>query len=163
MTSMRRGVANFLYKREVSNFILGMVILLCIVIFTELSISSSTDENVLLQDIFYYTNYVLLSFFMVEISLRLFAESWLFLQEWINVFDSLIVVTSFIMIALRIEAKILGILRILRLIKVIIEMKKVADEKKEKQEMIKEQKKQGSGMASYVERVLDFLEKITEN
>lgn len=40
-------------------------------------------------------------------------------------------------------------------------MKKVADAKKEQQEMIKEQKRQGSQMASYVERVLDFFEKLT--
>lgn len=62
---------------------------------------------------------------------------------------------------LDLKAKVLGILRVLRLIKVIIEMKKVADAKKEQQEMIKEQKRQGSQMASYVERVLDYFEKLT--
>lgn len=67
------------------------------------------------------------------------------------------------MIALRIEAKILGVLRVLRLIKVIIELKKVADAKKARQEMIKEQKRQGSQMASHVERVLDYMEKLITN
>lgn len=42
-------------------------------------------------------------------------------------------------------------------------MKKAADEQKERQEMIKEQKKQGSNMSSYVERVIDFLERLAKN
>ena len=64
---------------------------------------------------------------------------------------------------LRIEARIVGVLRILRLIKVIIEMKKAADEQRERQEIIKQQKKQGSQMASYVEKVIDMLEKCAKN
>jgi len=56
-----------------------------------------------------------------------------------------------------------GLLRILRLIKVMTEMKRVADAKKAKSEAIKLQKKQGSSMASHVERVIDFLERCTNN
>jgi len=59
--------------------------------------------------------------------------------------------------------KFVGLLRILRLIKVMTEMKRVADAKKAKSEAIKLQKKQGSSMASHVERVLDFLERCTIN
>ena len=59
--------------------------------------------------------------------------------------------------------KFVGLLRILRLIKVMTEMKRVADAKKAKSEAIKLQKKQGSSMASHVERVLDFLERCTTN
>ena len=59
--------------------------------------------------------------------------------------------------------KFVGLLRILRLIKVITEMKRVADAKKAKQEQIKKQKKQGSSMASHVERVIDFLERCELN
>jgi hypothetical protein len=57
--------------------------------------------------------------------------------------------------------KIVGLLRVLRLIKVVAGMKKVIDEKRARQAEIKAQKKQGSSMSSYVEKVLDFLEKHT--
>jgi hypothetical protein len=70
---------------------------------------------------------ILLTFFMLEIVLKIFAYGHLFLFEFINLFDSTIVLISFVMLILNLKAKILGILRVLRLIKVIIEMKKVAD------------------------------------
>ena len=38
-------------------------------------------------------------------------------------------------------------------------MKKQADKKKAYLEMIKQKKKQSSGMSSYIERVLDFLDR----
>jgi voltage-gated sodium channel len=90
---------------------------------------------------YYVINYILLTFFVFEIGIKIFAYGHLFLMEFINVFDSTIVVVSYIMLILKLKAKILGILRVLRLIKVIIEMKKVADQKKEQQELIKEQKR----------------------
>jgi len=73
-----------------------------------------------------------------------------------------IVIVSYIMLILDLKVKVVGILRVLRLIKVIINLKRVADEKREQKEFIKEQKKQGSQMASYVERVLDFMERVTK-
>lgn len=42
-------------------------------------------------------------------------------------------------------------------------MKKVVDDKKARQEAIKQQKKSSSAMSSYVERVIDFLEKNIKN
>jgi Ion transport protein len=105
----------------------------------------------------------MLTFFVTEIIVKIFAYGHLFLIEFINVFDSTIVIVSYVMLILRLKAKILGILRVLRLIKVIINLKRVADEKREQKEMIKEQKRQGSQMASYVERVLDFFERLTKN
>ena len=138
---MRRTVANFLEHKAVSRFILGMVILLCVVIFSELSIAQQIDGSPTLQQFYYLVNYALLTFFVLEIVIKVFAYGHLFVLEFINVFDSTIVIISFIMQVLDLKAKILGILRVLRLIKVIIEMKKVADAKKEQQEMIKEQKR----------------------
>lgn len=70
---------------------------------------------------------ILLTFFVCEIMLKVFAYGHLFIFEFINIFDSSIVLISFIMLLMNLKAKILGILRVLRLIKVIIEMKKVAD------------------------------------
>mmetsp|Transcript_7813 Transcript_7813/g.7282 ORF Transcript_7813/g.7282 Transcript_7813/m.7282 type:complete len:89 (+) Transcript_7813:645-911(+) len=87
---------------------------------------------------------VLLTFFMVEIMLKTFAYGHVFIFEPINLFDNLIVVVSYVLLLINLKATFLGILRVLRLIKVIIEMKKVADQKKLMQEMIKEQKRQGS-------------------
>ena len=54
-------------------------------------------------------------------------------------------------------------MRVLRLIKVVINLKRVADSKRELKEKIKEQKRQGSQMSSYVERVLEYLERLTKN
>ena len=42
---MRKTLANFLEHRLISRFILGMVILLCIVIFSELSLSVQIDSS----------------------------------------------------------------------------------------------------------------------
>ena len=42
-------------------------------------------------------------------------------------------------------------------------MKRAADEQKERQEMIREQKKQVSNMPSNIERITDFLERLTKN
>lgn len=141
---MRRTVANTLERKTVSRFILGMVILLCVVIFSELSLTTQIENSPSLTNFYYVLNYILLAFFVMEIIVKLFAYGHLFLIEYINLFDSTIVIISFIMQVLNLRAKVLGILRVLRLIKVIIEMKKVADAKKEQQEMIKEQKRQGS-------------------
>jgi hypothetical protein len=107
-----------------------MVILLCIVIFAELSLSTQIDSNVNLSNFFHYLDFVLLSFFVFEICLKIFAYGHLFLFEFINIFDATVVVVSFILLVLNLQAKIVGILRVLRLFKVIIEMKKVADAKK---------------------------------
>lgn len=83
-------------------------------------------------------NYIMLTFFVTEIIVKIFAYGHLFLIEFINVFDSTIVIVSYVMLILRLKAKILGILRVLRLIKVIINLKRVADEKREQKELIKE-------------------------
>jgi len=100
---------------------------------------------------------------VLEIVLKLFAFGHIFLMEFINVFDSVIVFVSYIMLILDLKFSFLGLLRVLRLIKVITAMKKAVDETRDRQEAIKKQKKQSSTMSSYVERVLDFLEKHTVN
>lgn len=160
---MRKKVADFLEQQRVVNFILGMVILLCVVIFSELALSQQIDSISALSDMYDIINYIMLTFFVTEIIVKIFAYGHLFLIEFINVFDSTIVIVSYVMLILRLKAKILGILRVLRLIKVIINLKRVADEKREQKELIKEQKRQGSQMASYVERVIDFFERLTKN
>lgn len=78
-------------------------------------------------------------------------------------FDSIIVIVSFIFLLIGSEMKLLGLLRVLRLIKVVSGMKKVVDDKRERQQAIKEQKKNSSTMASYVERVLEFMERNVTN
>jgi hypothetical protein len=55
--------------------------------------------------------------------------------------------------------KAVGVLRMARLIKVLVELRRVALAKKALLEEIKQKKKQGSQMASYVERIIDFFEK----
>jgi len=131
-------VRNFLEHKVISNFIYLMVIILCIVIFTELSMGNTSG---LLEIIFHRINFILLLFFVVEIFLRIFSEGKDFFMEFINVFDSTIVFISFGFNVSNIQAKALGILRVLRLVKVIIEMKKKADQRRAKKERIKEEKK----------------------
>lgn len=138
---LRRTVADFLEKPRVVNFILGMVILLCVVIFSELALAQQIDQIEELAQLYYIINYIMLTFFVTEILVKIFAYGHLFVLEFINVFDSTIVIVSYIMLILNLKAKILGILRVLRLIKVIINLKRVADEKREQKELIKEQKR----------------------
>lgn len=130
-------------NRYVSNFIYFMVIVLCVVIFTELSLGDILLQPnlVILKLIFKYVNLALLVFFCIEIFLRIFSEGIEFFKEFVNVFDSAIVFVSFGLNISGIEAKFIGILRVLRLVKVIIQMKKNSDEKRAKKLMIKEEKK----------------------
>ena len=160
---MRSTVREFLERPKIADFILGMVILLCVVIFSELALAQQIEQVEVLGDIYYIINYILLTFFIIEIAIKLFAYGHLFLMEFINVFDSVIVIVSYVMLILNLKVKVVGILRVLRLIKVIINLKRVSDEKRAQKEFIKEQKRQGSQMASYVERVLDYLERLTKN
>jgi hypothetical protein len=91
-----------------------------------------------LGQLYYIINYILLTFFIIEIAVKLFGYGYLFLIEFINVFDSVIVIVSYIMLILDLKVKVVGILRVLRLIKVIINFKRRADEKREQKEFIKE-------------------------
>jgi len=129
---MRKKTFDFVEHRIISGLILGMTLFLCLVIFTELSISDSIDKYESLGMFYYGMNFFLLTFFMIEIILKLFAFGFHFLSEFINVFDSIIVIVSFAFLLIGSQVKILGLLRILRLIKVVSGMKKVVDDKRER-------------------------------
>jgi hypothetical protein len=133
---MRHSVRQFLENKYIAKLILTMTIFLCLVIFSELSISdllvNEEDEKSYLGWIYYYINYFLLTFFVIEIMLKLFGYAHIFLMEIINVFDSIVVIISFVFQVIGADMKFVGLLRILRLIKVITEMKRVADAKKAK-------------------------------
>mmetsp|Transcript_39713 Transcript_39713/g.60860 ORF Transcript_39713/g.60860 Transcript_39713/m.60860 type:complete len:189 (+) Transcript_39713:1157-1723(+) len=164
---MRQSVKLFLENKYIEKLITYMTLFLCVAIFSELSIAdfleTSEGSRTELGQLYYYINYFLLTFFVVEIVLKTFAYGFMFFTECINVFDSIIVFISYVFLVLDLKVKFISLLRILRLIKVITEMKRVADANKIKQENIKQQKKQSSQMASYVERVIDFLERQTNN
>jgi len=140
-----------------------MTVFLCIVIFSELALDSQIQEMPQLSVFYNGLNFFLLTFFVVEIIFKTFAYGISFYADLINSFDTAIVIVSYIMLILDLKMKILGLLRVLRLIKVIVGMKKVVDEKRARQNEIKQQKKESSTMSSYVERVIDFLEKHTVN
>jgi len=80
----------------------------------------------------------MLTFFIVEIILKLFAYGLEFLKEFINTFDSIIVIVSYVFLLLDLRLPILGLLRTLRLLKVIASMKKIQDIKRERLELIKQ-------------------------
>ena len=121
----RQKVREFVENKWIENIILGMTIFLCVVIFTELATPENTDP--ILTQVFYFTNFFLLSFFMVEILLKLVAFGTDFLAEFINTFDSIIVIISFVFLFIGSRLPILGLLRTLRLLKVIASMKKIQD------------------------------------
>lgn len=79
-----------------------MTLFLCVVIFSEMAMPSNfgtdqvTGENNVVGEIYYVINYFLLSFFVVEIFLKLFADGIAFVSEPINVFDSIVVLVSFV-------------------------------------------------------------------
>lgn len=156
-------MTDFLEMKSISQLILGMTIFLCVVIFSELALDSYIEEIKQMQLFFYYLNFFLLTFFVVEIVTKSFAYGFSFFMDFINLFDSTIVIVSYVFLIMDLQVKILGLLRVLRLIKVIVGMKKVVDEKRARQNEIKQQKKESSTMSSYVERVIDFLEKHTIN
>ena len=127
----------------IDNLILGMTLFLCVVIFSEMALPNNIDVDEktgnrnLIGEIYYIINYFLLSFFVVEIFLKVFADGLGFVSEYINVFDSIVVLVSFGFQVTDIKVSFVGLLRILRLIKVITEMKKTADKNRAKKEHIK--------------------------
>jgi len=146
MTSCKTKVRNFLNIPFIGNLILCMTLFLCFVIFSELGIAADafhvgdSKQKTLLGFIYYYMNYFLLTFFVIEIGLKVFSDTWGFLSEFINVFDSIVVFVSFGFQITDVDVSFVGLLRILRLIKVMTEMKKQADKKKEEKELIKQLK-----------------------
>lgn len=138
MNVCRTKVQKFVEIKVIENSILGMTILLCVVIFAELALEQQINGDVLLTDIFWHINFVMLTFFIMEIILKLFAYGFTFLKEFINTFDSIIVIVSYVFLLLELRLPILGLLRTLRLLKVIASMKKIQDIKKERQELIKQ-------------------------
>jgi len=129
---MRKKTDDFVEHRIVAGTILSMTLFLCLVIFSELSISEYIDKYESLGLFYYGMNFFLLTFFTIEIILKLFAKGHHFISEFINVFDSVIVIVSFAFLLIGSQVKILGLLRILRLIKVVSGMKKVVDDKRER-------------------------------
>ena len=107
-----------------------MVIILCVIILSELSLGPYLSALPWLDLTFYVLNFILLSFFVFEIFLRLVSLGFLYYSEPINLFDALVVLVSFVMLFFNNEAQALGILRVMRLVKVVIEMKRAADLKK---------------------------------
>ena len=58
-------------------------------------IDPKTGKDNLIGKIYFNVNYGLLSFFVVEICLKFFADGLAFVSEYINVFDSIVVLVSF--------------------------------------------------------------------
>jgi hypothetical protein len=134
-TTLRVSVRHFLEYKLIADLILGMTIFLCVVIFTQLAMPSEDimkelnpetglKEMTVTGLIFYIINYFLLTFFVIEIGLKLFAYGHIFLMSVINVIDSIVVIVSYVFHVMDLDVKFVGLLRILRLIKVISELKR---------------------------------------
>jgi len=92
---LRKKTQDFVEHRVINSLILGMTLFLCLVIFSELSISEYIDKYEGLGNFYKFLNFFLLTFFMIEIILKSFALGYIFISEFINVFDSVIVIVSF--------------------------------------------------------------------
>ena len=158
---MRFKVKQFVENKIVDTTILVMTVILCVVIFTELALQEQIEDQPMLEYIFKVINLILLQFFIIEIVLKTFGQWTEFLYDFINVFDSIIVIASYVLLVLDLRIAIVGLLRVMRLIKVISGMKRVVDDRRAREEEIKAQKKQSATISTYVERVVEFLEKQT--
>ena len=74
LNNANKRIKSILEHHKVSYFIYAMVIVFCIVIFTELSFTDNIQESDLLSNAFRYANFSLLLFFMTEITLRIFCD-----------------------------------------------------------------------------------------
>ena len=127
---MKNQVTTFLKIPFIENMILGMTLFLCFVIFSEMGMplnffkDPQTGEKSFLGQVYFGINYFLLTFFVIEIILKVFADTVGFISDFINIFDSIVVFISFGFQVANVDVSFVGLLRILRLIKVITEMKK---------------------------------------
>ena len=151
----------FVENRIVDTTILVMTVILCVVIFAELALQDQIAVLPTLGKFFDTVNLILLQFFICEIILKVFGQWTDFLTDFINVFDSVIVIASYVLLILNLSIPIMGLLRVMRLIKVISGMKRVVDDRRAREEAIKQQKKQSATISTYVEAVIEFLEKQT--
>lgn len=100
LSLLRKKMAFFLEMKIISQAILGMTIFLCVVIFSELALSDTIAELEGLRLFYYYLNFFLLTFFVLEIVLKSFAYGLEFYYDFINCFDSTIVIVSYVMLIL---------------------------------------------------------------
>ena len=103
MKVCRSRVQKFVEIKAVENSILGMTIVLCAVIFTELALETQINSNETLKAIFRQINFLLLTFFIIEIVMKLFALGFAFLNDFINTFDSIIVIVSYVFLLIDLQ------------------------------------------------------------
>lgn len=101
---IRGKIKRFLENEKISALILGMTVFLCIAIFSELTLEEQIEQYKALSQFYYILNFFLLTFFVIEIILRLIASGIEFLYEFINAFDSTIVIVSYVFLLMKIEA-----------------------------------------------------------
>ena len=79
-------MARFIRIEFIEQLIIGMTLFLCVVIFSEMEMPNNFDTDKktgkmnLIGNIYFNINYALLSFFVVEIALKLFADGLLFIS-----------------------------------------------------------------------------------
>ena len=72
-TYLRMKTNSFIENKIISNLIIAMTLFLCLVIFSELSIAEQIENNQDLEKFYFVINLSLMIFFLVEITLKLFA------------------------------------------------------------------------------------------
>ena len=86
---------------------------------------SVTGQMTVVGVVLHMASYILLTFFVVEIVLKLFAYAHIFLMSVMNVIFSIVVIISFVFYILDLRTKGIGLLRLLLLTKLIIELKRI--------------------------------------
>ena len=157
LTELQEGMIAILESKPITYFTIGLVIFYSIFILVNLSVDPYLIYSQFLTDFFFYTDLIILCFFILEILLRFFAYAFVYLCDTWNFVDATVVTISFVFSIVGLNFKGVGVLRLLRLIRVIIVMRKVSQSKKKLQQLRKENK----GVDSNVPRVLDLLEELS--
>jgi hypothetical protein len=156
LDEIREQVGIFLKSKWVSIFFTGLVVFYAVFILINLSIDPYIIGIKAAEDAFYYTDFICLCLFVLELFLSIFAWMWTHLCDKLNIIDAIVILVSFIFSLINLNIKGIGVLRLLRLIRVIIFMRKVSEKKKQYLDLIQQDK----GVSTNVPRVLGILEEL---
>ncbi|CAD7956985.1 unnamed protein product [Amoebophrya sp. A25] len=181
LDEMQRRTREFLEKRQVLMFIIGLVGFYAVFLMLSIVISDcwkpddgseqpecssslcpglSDEGRRSLYYAFTYTDFVIMLFFVLEIVLKFFGYGSAFILDPWNGFDSVIVIASFICWFIFLGSAVgttgLGLLRLLRLVRVMV---MISDSRRKLKKVTKSLQTQDTAK-SHVERVLDLLERL---
>ena len=119
-TQIPKFQANVLKTLELGSvemFSLFMISVYTVIILFDLAVADSLNVN---MDTLSQIDFAFLTFFFIEILLKIFASNGMFLRDFFNGFDAAIVTISYIFSIIGITAKGLAVLRLIRVVVITI-------------------------------------------